>query len=121
VLEDEEDGDFWASRSCSHPPLAEYPIRLATTVANTTISERSFSELKRSQTRLRNRLTIERLDKLIYISMNADLVLGGAEAVRATKKRKRLDDEFRNAGTTPEQLVQHQISPTKLLLSYARQ
>jgi hypothetical protein len=41
--------------------------------------------------------------------MNADLVLGGAEAVRATKKRKRLADEFEDAGTTPEQLVQHQI------------
>jgi hypothetical protein len=70
---------------------SDYAIRLASTIANTTISERGFSALKRLQTRLRSCLTLDRLDKLIFIAMNAELV--ESDSYRATnKKRKRMDD-----------------------------
>ena len=83
--------DFWQLQSARYPLLANYAIRLATTVANTVISERGFSALKRTQTRLRSRLTPERLDRLIYINMNAGLA--EADDYRVTGKRKRIDEE----------------------------
>jgi hypothetical protein len=84
--------NFWSDRSTQSPLLADYAIRLATTIANTTISERSFSCLKRTQTRLRSSLTTKRLDKLITIGMNAELLEADGQ-YRTTKKRKRLDLE----------------------------
>ncbi len=79
---------FWTDRSASEPELADYALRLAATVANTTISERGFSSLERCQTRLRSNLTIERLDELVFINMNAKLL--EAEDYRTTTKRQRL-------------------------------
>jgi hypothetical protein len=84
--------DFWYDRAVVAPQLANYAIRLATTVANTTISERGFSSLNRIQTRLRNRLTLESLGKLIFININAEL-LENPGISRTTKKRKRLYKE----------------------------
>ncbi len=48
-------------------------------------SERDFSSLKRCQTRLRSNLTIERLNKLVFINMNA--MLFETEDYRTTPKR----------------------------------
>lgn len=82
--------EFWMDVLVFSIPLARYAIRLAQTVANTTISERGFSSLNRVQTRLRSSLNEDRLDKLIFINMNATL----AETIgqdRASAKRRRLN------------------------------
>ena len=80
--------DFWSDRLIASPLLAAYALRLALTTANTVALERSFSALKFIQTRLRNRLTLERLNKLIFIYMNRRTL--AQEGPRLTCKRKRL-------------------------------
>ncbi|KXL49361.1 hypothetical protein M433DRAFT_137884 [Acidomyces richmondensis BFW] len=79
---------FWHHRSIVYPELADYALRLCDTIANTTISERGFSALKRVQTRLRSRLSDDRLDKLIAIHMNAEL--GEKDGNRMSDPRNRL-------------------------------
>jgi hypothetical protein len=50
-------------------------LRLASTIANSVPSERSFSILRLLQNKLRSRLTAQRIDKLQYIYIN-ERVLG---------------------------------------------
>ena len=80
--------NFWCNRSLVAPDLAAYAMRLSTTTANTVTPERSFSALKLIQTRLRNKLTLERLNQLLFIYFNARPL--SQEGTRATAKRKRV-------------------------------
>jgi hypothetical protein len=65
---------FWKWHLMSDPDdlLTKYAIRLSTTTANTVFSGRSFSALKLIQHRLRNRLTLEHVNQLMYICSNAE-------------------------------------------------
>ncbi len=101
---DESMEDFWYGQSVITPLIVAYGFCLATTVANTTISERGFSSLKRVQTRLRSCLTLDRLDKLIYINMNAELA--ECDGNRVTAKRRRLD----LAGITPSEYAEEEAA-----------
>ena len=62
---------FWSVQSSVTPEPAELAIRLHHTVANSDASERSFSEMKLQHNKLRNRLELARVNKLVYIAMNA--------------------------------------------------
>jgi hypothetical protein len=53
------------------PELSRLAIRLHHTVANLVASERSFSQMNLQHSKLRNRLDAERVNKLVYISINS--------------------------------------------------
>ena len=109
--------DFWSHRSHVNPALAEYAIRLASTTANTTISERGFSSLQRIQTKLRSRLTSDRLDKLIFINMNAELIAANAScnASRTTRKRKRMEPEDEEEELNDDKLAEQYLVSEALI------
>jgi hAT family protein len=76
---------FWKSYfdSEDHNELARLAVRIFETIANSVASERAFSAMNLIVTKLRNRLSAEKADKLIYIYMNqrvldkaCDLLLG---------------------------------------------
>lgn len=77
--------NFWTNRSVAAPELSKYALRLSQTTANTVVSERSFSCLKLIQTRLRNRLSPDKLNKLLFIKFNMNTLHPPA----TTRKRKR--------------------------------
>ena len=65
---------FWIFVNNSLPELGEIATRLARTPATSVPSERSFSLLNLTQSKLRNRLRNDRVDKLQYIIYNERLL-----------------------------------------------
>jgi hypothetical protein len=63
-------GVFWNSATTLAPTIGPIAIRLISTPATSVPSERAFSILNLVHTKLRNRLSIERVDKLQYIYIN---------------------------------------------------
>jgi hypothetical protein len=63
---------FWKSylHDEAHWVLAQLAIRIFTAIANSVASERAFSAMNLIHTKLRNRLGVEKANKLIYIYMN---------------------------------------------------
>jgi hypothetical protein len=58
-------------RETSCPELSSFAGLLITSVANSVPSERAFSTMNYIHSKLRNRLSVERADKLQYIYMNS--------------------------------------------------
>ena len=61
---------FWNSATTLAPTIGPIAVRLMSTPATSVPSERAFSILNLVHTKLRNRLSIERVDKLQYIYIN---------------------------------------------------
>lgn len=61
---------FWTSAIDIAPEIAPIAQRLAATPATSVPSERAFSILNLLQNKLRNRLTVQRVDKLQFIYIN---------------------------------------------------
>ena len=61
---------FWQLYMDEDRPLAMLAIRMLKTIANSVPSERAFSALKATHTITRNRLTAERVNKLLFIQIN---------------------------------------------------
>jgi hypothetical protein len=61
---------FWQFASEYSPGLAELAMRSFETPANSVPSERAFSTINLTHTRYRNRLTIEKVNKICYIHIN---------------------------------------------------
>jgi len=62
---------FWNCQEMSSPALASFAKRLLTTIGNSVPSERAFSTMNYVHSKLRNKLTVERANKLQYIYMNS--------------------------------------------------
>ena len=71
--------NFWRYIQGPGGPLADMAIRVYSTIANSVPNERSFSAMNLIKNSFRSQLTIDRLDKLVTISMNARLFRRGAE------------------------------------------
>jgi hAT family C-terminal dimerisation region len=62
---------FWNCAEPSSPALSSFAKRLLTTIGNSVPSERAFSAMNYIHSKIRNRLSVERADKLQYIFMNS--------------------------------------------------
>jgi hypothetical protein len=71
------------------PALAKLALQLLNITANSVASERAFSTMNFLQSKLRNRLTIETMDKLCFIYINQRSLRG----VRG-KIDKELEDQL---------------------------
>ena len=61
---------FWEFARYGAPVISELAVRLARTPSNTVPAERSFSNLKVIHNSIRNRLSHDRVNKLLYVYMN---------------------------------------------------
>jgi hypothetical protein len=61
---------FWQLHFNHNPALSKLADRILNTLANSVPYERNFSSLNILHTKLRNALTVERVDKLLYIQIN---------------------------------------------------
>jgi hypothetical protein len=77
----DEDWTFWFSMKDEAPILAQLAIRILTTTANSVPSERAFSTMKLQHTKLRNRLTPSRVNKLVFIHINQRILAGGPKTM----------------------------------------
>ena len=70
------------------------PTRLLHTLANSVPSERSFSSMNILHSKLRNRVTVERVSKMLYIQVNRR-TLGRASkpAVQLEEELEKTDDD----------------------------
>ncbi|KAF7173370.1 hypothetical protein CNMCM6106_007473 [Aspergillus hiratsukae] len=85
---------FWQFASEYSPELADLALRIFDTPANSVPSERAFSTMNLTHTRHRNRLKVEKVDKICYIHINRRILDRNKIAVEKVKKRiDQLDDE----------------------------
>jgi hypothetical protein len=70
---------FWQMLQTTCPQLSSVARRLLTSIANSVPSERAWSAMNITHTKLRNRLDLTKVDKLQFISFNTR-VLRGLEA-----------------------------------------
>jgi len=77
----DEDWTFWFSMKDEAPVLAQLAIRILTTTANSVPSERAFSTMRLQHTKLRNRLTPSRVDKLVFIHINQRILTEGSKGI----------------------------------------
>lgn len=61
---------FWMMMESSSPDLARLTLRPLNTVANSVGSEMSFSKFGATKTKIRNRLSTQQVDKLLFIQTN---------------------------------------------------
>ena len=61
---------FWQLHFDYNPALSQLADRILYILANSVPCERHFSSLNILHTKLRNALTVERVDKLLYIQIN---------------------------------------------------
>lgn len=83
---------FWLLYYDTAKPLAELATRLIKTTANSVPSERAFSSMKAIHSTTRNRLTAERVNKLLFININTK-VLNRARRITNIKKDGDMADE----------------------------
>jgi uncharacterized protein (DUF4415 family) len=74
------------------PTLAPLALRLYNSVANSVASERSFSTMNFVHSKTRNRLSAEKVNKLVYIQMN-DSVLEDIKAQGQWQEKGQEDTE----------------------------
>jgi uncharacterized protein (DUF4415 family) len=74
------------------PTLAPLTLRLYNLVANSVASERSFSTMNFVHSKTRNRLSAEKVNKLVYIQMN-DSVLEDIKAQGQWQEKGQEDTE----------------------------
>jgi hypothetical protein len=85
---------FWQFASEYSPGLAELAMRLFETPANSVPSERAFSTMNLTHTRYRNRLTVEKVDKICYIHINRRILdRQKMEGHKVKKQFDQLNDE----------------------------
>jgi hAT family C-terminal dimerisation region len=99
----EEPVIFWQLHYDDCPALSKLADRLLHTLANSVPCERNFSSMNVIHSNIRNRLTPERVDKLLYIqinrrTLNRDIIVKDGE-----------DEEEEQATTEeePEQRLSH--------------
>ena len=80
---------FWQFASEYSSDLAELSMRLFETPANSVPSERAFSTMNLTHTRYRNRLKVEKVDKICYIHINRRIL--DRKKVPRDKVKKRID------------------------------
>jgi hAT family C-terminal dimerisation region len=67
---------FWQVNFDHNPALSKLADRILHTLANSVPCERNFSSLNVLHSKLRNALTVERVDKLLYIQINRRTLRG---------------------------------------------
>jgi hAT family C-terminal dimerisation region len=67
----EDDNIFWLYASAKCPTLSTFARQLLNTIANSVPSERSWSTMNYIHSKTRNRLSLERVDKLLFIYINS--------------------------------------------------
>lgn len=80
---------FWQFASEYSPFLAELAMWLFETPANSVPSERAFSTMNLTHTRYRNRLKVEKVDKICYIHINRRIL--DRKKMNKEKVKKRID------------------------------
>jgi Protein of unknown function (DUF 659)/hAT family C-terminal dimerisation region len=68
---------FWLLYCDAARPLAEFAMRISKATANSVPSERAFSSMKAVHSLTRNRLTPERVNKLLFITVNTKILNRG--------------------------------------------
>lgn len=71
---------FWQLYMDESRPLATLALRMRKTLANSCASERAFSAMKATHTITRNKLTPERINKLLFIQINQRVLKRGTFA-----------------------------------------
>ncbi|KAE8552207.1 hypothetical protein EYB25_006101 [Talaromyces marneffei] len=61
---------FWLEAADIAPKLASFANRLIHTVANSVTAERAFSLMNLQHTKIRNRLSVEQVEKLLFLQIN---------------------------------------------------
>lgn len=84
---------FWQFASEYSPDLADLAMRLFETPANSVPSERAFSTMNLTHTRHRNRLKVEKVDKICYIHINRRILDRKKEKGKAKTRLDQLNDE----------------------------
>jgi hypothetical protein len=82
-------GLFWQMHYDDYKELYQLATRLLHTLANSVPSERSFSSINILHSKSRNRLTVERVSKILYIQVNRR-TLG-----RVSKPAAQLEEELK--------------------------
>src|ERR1700728_4505235 len=87
-------GLFWQMHYDDCKELYLLATRLLHTLANSVPSERSFSSMNILHSKLRNRLTVERVSKMLYIQVN-QRTLGrvGKPVVQLEEELETTDDD----------------------------
>jgi hypothetical protein len=67
-----EDRDlFWLYNQAICPSLSAFASRLLNTIANSVLSERVWSSMNYIHSKSRNRLSLDTVDKLLFIYINS--------------------------------------------------
>jgi hAT family C-terminal dimerisation region len=90
--------------------LAPLAIRILTTTANSVPSERAFSTMKLQHTKLRNRLSPTRVEKLVFIHINRRILAGGPKAVHSMKEEEVLQLERDLAVLVDEEVLYSELA-----------
>jgi hypothetical protein len=94
---------FWQLYWDSSPALAALAIRLWNTIANEVPCERAFSTLRNTKSKIRNRLTDENVDKLLFIHINTRVFARKAKLQRGSSDDGSDDDSDDEVIMTPEE------------------
>jgi hAT family C-terminal dimerisation region len=89
---------FWQLYIDTNRPLAVLATRMLKTIANSCPSERAFSAMKATYTITRNRLTPERVNKLLFIQINRRVLRrGNTSAEEVTDDESAQEVEFEDS------------------------
>jgi hypothetical protein len=97
---------FWQLHFDDNIPLSKLADRLFHTLANSVPCERNFSSMNILHSKAHSRLTIERINKLLYIQINR-------RTLRRDNKVKVLEDVEDEANTTEaevEEVIPHTMA-----------
>ena len=89
---------FWLLQKEACEPLAQIALRIFHSVANQAAAERAFSQMNLIQTKLRNRLSNEKANQLLYIRINESVL----RRVKTNAVRRRLPPREREAAEQVE-------------------
>jgi hypothetical protein len=96
---------FWQLHYDDNPPLSRLADRILHTLANSVPCERNFSAINFVHSLVRNRLTPERVDKLLYIQINRRTLY--REII--VKDKYDEEEELVTMEEEPEELIGHTI------------
>ena len=82
---------FWDFSRIHSPHLAELAMRLFNCPATSVPCERAFSTMNLTHTKHRNRLSVEKVDRLCFVHINRKILDRGKEEFASIIKR-RLED-----------------------------